>query len=71
MGGAWTGAPPIPPGDPNAQAVLADHGIRVDEAQCRLRGISSELIRTLTTNRNVQCNDLCDRDCTNFFEHLG
>lgn len=71
MGGAWTGAPPTPPGDPNAQAVLADHGIRVDEAQCRLRGISSELIRTLTTNRNVQCNDLCDRDCTNFLEHLG
>ena len=71
MGGAWTGAPPTPPGDPNAQAVLADHGIKVDEARCRLRGISSELIRTLTTNRNVQCNDLCDQDCTNFFEHLA
>ena len=71
MGGAWTGAPPTPPGDPNAQAVLADHGIKLDKARCRLRGISSELIRTLTTNRNVQCNDLCDRDCTNFFEHLG
>ncbi len=71
MGGAWTGAPPTPPGDPNARAVLADHGIKVDVARCRLRGISSELIRTLTTNRNVQCNDLCDRDCTNFLEHLG
>ncbi|MGZ8443122.1 MAG: hypothetical protein ACXWXZ_06965 [Candidatus Binatia bacterium] len=71
MGGAWTGAPPTPPGNPNAQAVLADHGIKVDEARCRLRGISSELIRTLTTNRNVQCNDLCDENCTNFLEHLG
>ena len=71
MGGAWTGAPPTPPGNPNLQAVLADHGIKVDEARCRLRGISSELIRTLTTNRNVQCNDLCDENCTNFLEHLG
>ena len=59
-------------GAPNIHIELREeHGIRVDEDRCRLRGLSSELIRTLTTNRNVQCNDLCDEDCVNFLEHLG
>jgi hypothetical protein len=71
MGGAWTGSPATPSGPPGSQARLEEHGIRVDEDRCRLRGIPSELIRTLTTNRNIQCNDLCDEDCVNFLEHLG
>ena len=71
MGGAWTGAPDPPDGSPNAQADLEPHGIRVDEDLCRLHAIPSGLIRALTTNRNVQCNDLCDEECVNFFEHLA
>ena len=31
MGGAWTGAPAPPPGNPDAQADLDQHGIEVDE----------------------------------------
>ena len=71
MGGAWTGAPAQPPGNPDAQADLDPHGIEVDEDACRLRGIPADLIRELTKNKNVQCNDLCDRNCTNFIEYLG
>ena len=71
MGGFWAFNPPQPPGNPDAQAVLGDQGIAVNEDQCRLRGIPSDLISLLTTNRNIQCNDLCDENCINFMEHLA
>jgi hypothetical protein len=74
MGGWWGGSPPAPSGLPDAQAthaILEQHHITVGEDECRLRGIPSDLIRSLTTNRNIECNDLCDEGCINFLEHLA
>ncbi len=58
-------------GSPDASADISAHGITVDSARCLQRGFSPQLIEELITNRNIQCNNLCDVGCTNFIEHLG
>lgn len=72
MGGAsLLPPPPIPDGPRDAQTNLEVAEVQVDRDACRRRGIDPTLIRTLTTNRNIQCNDLDDTDCVNFIEHLA
>lgn len=72
MGGASVlSQPPTPDGRLDAQTDLEGAGVQVDRDECRRRGIDPTLIRTLTTNRNIQCNDLGDGDCVNFIEHLA
>jgi hypothetical protein len=67
MGGACV---PDPDGN-TSHKTLSEARITRDESACAAKGVPSTYLADLTPMSSVNCNDPCNPNCKNFFEHLG